>query len=415
MSDIKLSICIPTFNRAAYLQNALSRFETHYRFDFPYEIVISDNASTDNTQDVAEAFARKGLPVRYHRRATNGGSLANTVSAFHHAVGRYAFYHADDDFLVPDGIVEAVQYLDANPDVTVCHAPWHLYDEVADKDVAQFYTVDFDRKFARRNFAEVFQFIFERHIFPEVGLYRTSVLRSAWVPRDFCFWAFSYLAHFLDEGAVAFLRRPLYRSVTVSSIDPNRQQAGNEQVMTDWDKYRGGLEYFLYLGIKRGAIANSRDARAAFEQKCKIFTLNRMAVAVRFWAARKDYIKAYELYTRMAIGGMVDHPELTKLRDTLPLMAGIQTLAWHAASPAGIKRLILAGVSDRSALEDMLRQFGLPPDIEIIDEPRAHDRERAESTVVFVPDGRGYDRFVSLGYKPNLIFTDRDLVQHVVV
>lgn len=415
MSGIKLSFCIPTYNRAPFLQNLLSYFETRCRFDFPYEIVISDNASTDNTAEVVEAFRAKGLPVRYFRRATNGGSLANTVSAFHHAVGTYAFYHADDDLLIPEGIVEAVRFLDANPDVSACYAPWTFYNEVADKDTGQFYTVDSDRKFARGSFADVFQFLYERHIFPEVGVYRASALRSVWVPREFCFWAFSYLAHFLDEGAIAFLRRPFYRSVTVSKVDLARQQAGNEQVMTDWDKYRGGLEYFLYLGLKRGRIANTRETRADLEQKCKIFMLNRMAVAVRFWAARKDYIKAYELYTRMVLGGLGEHPEVAKLKQTLPLMAGIQTLAWHAASPAGIKRLMLSGVADRAALEDMLRQLGLPEDIQIIDEPGVHSREDTESTAIFVPNASGYDRFVSLGYKPNLIFTDRDLVKNVVI
>ena len=415
MSGIKLSICIPTYNRAAFLENALGRFETHYRFDFPYEIVISDNASTDNTAEVVAGFIGKGLPIRYHRRATNGGSLINITSAFHHAVGEYAIYHADDDFLVPEGVSEAVRYLDANPDVTVCHAPWHLYDEVADRDVSQFYKVDVNRKFARGSFVEVFQFIFERHIFPEVGIYRASTLRSAWVPREFCFWAFSYLAHFLDQGAVAFLCRPFYRSVALSKLSTDRQQAGHERVMFDWDKYKGGLEYFLYIGIKRGKIPNTREARAAFQEKCTIFTLNRIAVAIRFWVARKDYIKAYELYTRMAIGGMGEHPEVAKLRSSLPLMAGIQTLAWHATSPAGIERLMLCGVADRPALEDMLRQLGLGSEIVVVDEPQVHDSVQAASTAVFIADASRYDRFVSLGYKPNLIFTDQDLVRNVVV
>ena len=116
----------------------------------------------------------------------------------------------------------------------------------------------------------------------------------------------------------------------------------------------------------------------------------------------------------MAVGGLGEHPEVAKLRQTLPLMAGIQTLAWHAASPAGIKRLMLSGVADRDALADMLRQLGLPADIQIVDEPSVHNQEDAETTVIFVPNASSYDRFVSLGYKPNLIFTDRDLVKNVV-
>lgn len=415
MSGIKLSICIPTYNRANFLRSALSRFETHYGFAFPYEIVVSDNASEDNTADVVAEFAARGLPIRYYRRATNGGSLANTVCAFHQAIGDYVLYHADDDFLVPEGLKKAIAYLDANPDVSACHTPWYLYDEVADRDVNQFYAIDADRKFPKESFADVFQFIFERHIFPEIGIYRRAALRSAWVPRDFCFWAFSYLAHFLDQGAVAFLKQPFYRSVVVSKIPEARQQAGHEQVMTDWDKYRGGLEYFLYLGLKRGKIPNTREARLAYDEKCRIFMLNRMAVAIRFWAARKDYVKVYELYTRMQIGGLGEHPEVVKLKNSLPVMVALQTLAWHLTSTAGLKRVMLCGVADRSAVGDMLVDFGLPRDIEIVDEPKSHSAGETESTAVFVADPSRRAHLVSLGYKPNLIFTDNDLAQHIVL
>lgn len=415
MSAIKLSICIPTYNREAYLTNALEHCEADYKFDFPYEIVISDNASTDNTQAVVEAFIAKGLPIRYHRRAVNGGSGPNLACAFHHAVGEYAIYLADDDFLIGSRVQAAMAYLDANPDVSACHAPWYLYDEVADKDLSQFYKVDADTKFAQGSFADVFQFIFERHIFPEIGIYRASALRSAWVPREFCFWAFSYLAHFLDQGAVAFLKQPFYRSVTRSKIAPTRQQAGNEGVMTGWDSYRGGLEYFLYMGLKRGKIRNTREARAAYDEKCRIFMLNRMAVAVRFWVARRDYIKAYELYTRMAIGGMGEHPELTKIRGSLAIMVALQTLAYQVNATAGIDRLILAGATDPGAIEEVLRSFGLEPQIEVTSEPKTHDPARIERTAVFAADLPLRETYVALGYKPNLIFTDGDLVQNVIV
>lgn len=415
MSEIKLSICIPTYNREAYLRSALDRFLTHYKFDFPYEVVVSDNASTDNTTQVVEEYIAKGVPISYYRRETNGGSLANTICAFHQAVGEYAIYHADDDFLAPEGLMEAVRYMDANSDVSVCQAPWHFYDEVNDRDLYQFYTIDREMKFAQRSFVEVFQFLCERHIFPEIGLYRASALRSSWVPREFCFWAFSYLAHFLDQGAVAFLPKPFYRSVAVSKIAPNRQQAGNDDVMTSWDKYRGGLEYFLHIASKRGNLALTRESRLVFEELCRAFTLNRMSVAIRFWAQRKDFIKAYELYTRMSIGGMPNHPELAAVKDKLPLMVALQTLAYHATATAGITHLMLCGVADKKALEEMLYDLGLAAEIRVVSEPKVHNPDQLKKTVVFLADAARHQLFVGLGYKPNLIFSEQDLIRHVII
>ncbi|MGM4912696.1 glycosyltransferase family 2 protein [Rhizobium sp. 768_B6_N1_8] len=414
MSGIKLSICIPTYNREAYLRNALEHCES-YNFSFPYEIVISDNASTDNTTQVVEEFIAKGLPIHYHRRAVNGGSGPNLACAFHHAVGEYSIYLADDDFLVPAGVEAAMTYLDANPDVVACQAPWYLYDEVHDRDLSQFYEIAENTKFPQQNFIELFQFIFNGHIFPEIGIYRSSALRSAWVPRDFCFWAFSYLAHFVDQGAVTFLKQPFYRSVAVSKIAPARQQAGNDDVMTAWDKYRGGLEYFLYIAAKRGKLNTSREARTIYDEMCKIFTLNRMSVAVRFWVARKDFIKAYELYTRMALGGLGEHPEVAQLRHSFPMAVAIQTLTYQVNATAGINRLILSGMADPKSIGEMLRDIGLLPEIEIVADPQTHDPALLEKTAIFAADMPRRENFLKLGYKPNLIFIETDLTQHVLV
>jgi len=414
LSGIKLSICIPTYNREAYLRNALEHCET-YNFSFPYEIVISDNASTDNTTLVVEEFIAKGLPIHYHRRAVNGGSGPNLACAFHHAIGEYSIYLADDDFLVPAGVEAAMTYLDANPDVVACQAPWYLYDEVHDRDLSQFYDIAENTKFPQQNFIELFQFIFNGHIFPEIGIYRSSALRSAWVPRDFCFWAFSYLAHFVDQGAVTFLKQPFYRSVAVSKIAPARQQAGNDDVMTSWDKYRGGLEYYLYIAAKRGKLNTSREARAIYDEMCKIFTLNRMSVAIRFWVARKDFIKAYELYTRMALGGLGEHPEVAELRHSLPMMVAIQTLAYQVNATAGVNRLILSGMADPKSIGEMLRNMGLLPEIEIVADPQTHDPALLEKTAIFAADMPRRENFLKLGYKPNLIFIETDLTQHVLI
>ncbi|MGO7718891.1 hypothetical protein ACC706_37040, partial [Rhizobium johnstonii] len=44
-----------------------------------------------------------------------------------------------------------------------------------------------DRKFPHGSFGDVFQYICEGHIFPEIAIYRSSALRSAWIPREFIF------------------------------------------------------------------------------------------------------------------------------------------------------------------------------------------------------------------------------------
>lgn len=414
MNDVKLSICIPTYNRETYIRNALEYCET-YEFSFPYEIIVSDNASTDGTRGVVEEFIAKGLPIRYFRRTVNGGSGPNLANAFHHAIGEYTIYLADDDLLIASALEDAICHLDQNPDVVACHAPWTMYDEVQGRDLSQFYCVEEDRKFERHDFYEVFRFIFEGHIFPEIAIYRSSALRTVWVPRDFCFWAFSYLAHFLDLGAVAFLKQPFYRSVTVSKLAATRKQAGVDDVMTSWDKYRGGLEYFLYIASRRGALDVSAEALAVYEQMCRIFTLKRMAVAIRFWYHRKDYIKAYELCTRMAIGGMGDHPEVMKIAEGLPALAGFQTLAYQINATSDIDRLIIGGMENPDYIGAILYATGLSLQVMVFPDSMAEEAGPVERCAVFIADEALRAEYVAKGYKPNLIFSEHELMQHLLI
>ncbi len=72
--NIILSICIPTFNRAEYLENTLQSIVSQKKFieTDEVEIVIYDNCSEDNTEEIALKFcAIYGDKVRYYRNSEN--------------------------------------------------------------------------------------------------------------------------------------------------------------------------------------------------------------------------------------------------------------------------------------------------------------------------------------------------------
>ncbi|MCB2013673.1 MAG: glycosyltransferase family 2 protein [Sphingobium sp.] len=414
MTDVKLSICIPTYNRADYLRTALENL-AKADFSFAHEIVISDNASTDNTTEVVQHYVAQGLPITYLRMPENMGAGPNLTNAIQHASGDYMVYQGDDDLLILPKVADVVTYLDANPDVSACHAPWYLYDEVADRDNGKFYRVDDDVKFACQDYGGVFEFIVNRHIFPEIAIYRMSSVRSSFVPRHFCFWPFSYLAHFLDQGAVAFLREPFYRSVTVSRIAPEREQAGFNDAMTAWDMYRGGLEYFLHFAIRRGAMPDTEEARTLYSRTCQIFTALRMAIAIRFWVARHDYIRAYELYTRMAVAGFADHPEVADLRGRLPVLVGLQTLADRVNAVPDIERLIFSDAQDVGELTNTLHELGLSDRITVAGNADADDPSLIAKTAVLVSSDAKAAEYAARGYDAHFIFQESEMTRAILI
>lgn len=66
-----LSICIPTFNRGDLLNDILSKYVDNPQFDNDVEIVISDNASTDSTEDICRRYVEKYSNIRYFKNEEN--------------------------------------------------------------------------------------------------------------------------------------------------------------------------------------------------------------------------------------------------------------------------------------------------------------------------------------------------------
>lgn len=102
--SMKLSICIPTFNRARYLQNCLQSIEdaaaqTHAEF----EVCVSDNGSDDDTSEVIEAY-RNRLPLVARRNVENLGIPRNFLAVVGMARGEFVWLVGDDDLLLPDSI-----------------------------------------------------------------------------------------------------------------------------------------------------------------------------------------------------------------------------------------------------------------------------------------------------------------------
>ena len=106
-----LTIAIPTWNRATFLQLTLQQLE-HQLADLAcgIEILISDNASSDTTVEIVNDFLNRQLPIRYLRNQENIGSDHNIAQCFNQASGRYVLILGDDDLLV-DGCLKRFEQL----------------------------------------------------------------------------------------------------------------------------------------------------------------------------------------------------------------------------------------------------------------------------------------------------------------
>jgi glycosyltransferase involved in cell wall biosynthesis len=98
--------------------------------DYPHlEIVISDNASTDDTGAIARQYPERDPRIRHWRNQTDLGVVGNFGRVLEEAQGQYFTWLASDDILSSRNYVtRTVTYLEANPDVGICSCDFHILD-----------------------------------------------------------------------------------------------------------------------------------------------------------------------------------------------------------------------------------------------------------------------------------------------
>lgn len=109
-----LSICIPTFNRAQLLKEALKSILAQIDpvSADQVEIVISDNASTDETAAVVDQIrGGSGWPIKYFKNEQNFGFDANCLLAAERASGQYLWLFGSDDLLAAGALRNVIQEL----------------------------------------------------------------------------------------------------------------------------------------------------------------------------------------------------------------------------------------------------------------------------------------------------------------
>jgi abequosyltransferase len=99
-----LTIAIPTYNRSDCLGQLLEVLTPQLSGETRVELIISDNASQDDTPDVIATFREKGMEFTYNRNATNVGADANFLCCYNLARGEYVWIFGDDDIILPGGV-----------------------------------------------------------------------------------------------------------------------------------------------------------------------------------------------------------------------------------------------------------------------------------------------------------------------
>jgi len=129
-----VSVMLITYNHEKYIRKALDSVLMQVR-DFPIEINVIDDASTDNTQDIVREYASRYPDIiNCYFNPSNAGQIAtqlNTIRGFRTLRGRYfSILEGDDYWTDPSKLAKQVAFLEGNTEFVACaHQTMKVFDD----------------------------------------------------------------------------------------------------------------------------------------------------------------------------------------------------------------------------------------------------------------------------------------------
>ena len=121
-----ISLGLPVYNGENYLAQAIESVLQQTCGDF--ELIITDNASTDQTEAICLDYARRDARIRYYRRNENIGAAGNFNWVFSLACGTYFKWIAHDDRIAPEFLAKCLAAMTCDPSVVLSYPRVHIID-----------------------------------------------------------------------------------------------------------------------------------------------------------------------------------------------------------------------------------------------------------------------------------------------
>lgn len=121
-----VSIGLPVYNGENFISEAVDSVLNQTFTDF--ELIITDNASTDKTQKICEIYAAQDKRIKYVRNKKNLGAAPNFNLAFQLSAGKYFKWLAHDDTIASDYLEKSVAILENKPEIVLCSSGVGIID-----------------------------------------------------------------------------------------------------------------------------------------------------------------------------------------------------------------------------------------------------------------------------------------------
>lgn len=192
-----VSIVLPTYNGAKYIGHSVrSCLDQTYA---NWELIIVDDASTDDTAERLAELSQSDSRIRVIRHAVNQKLPAALNTGFAQVKGDYLTWTSDDNQFRPQALTEMIAFLEANPQVGLVYTDYSLINE-SGQETQQRRVADSDQLYATNSVGP--SFLYRRKVMEEVGEYA----RDLFLAEDYDYWL-----RISAKFQLAALHQDLYR------------------------------------------------------------------------------------------------------------------------------------------------------------------------------------------------------------
>ncbi|MGR9099756.1 MAG: glycosyltransferase family 2 protein [Gammaproteobacteria bacterium] len=202
----RVSIGLPVYNGENFLAAAVDSILGQTYPDF--ELILSDNCSTDRTEEICRHYALRDSRIRYIRNDRNLGAHPNYNQTVNLATGEYFKWAAHDDLLSSEWLEKCVDLMDKNPDAVLCHSLVKIIDN--HDNPLSIYDSNLQKARSRRASERFGDLILFKHLCSEVfGLIRSNALHKTSLLGFYRGSDRAFLAELSLTGRFVYIPEPL--------------------------------------------------------------------------------------------------------------------------------------------------------------------------------------------------------------